>query len=103
MASSYPSRTVTIDAALASNEALGRLSERLRASQACFEAIGPLLPPPLRAQLRPGPWDDEGWTLLAPNNAVAAKLRQLVPALEARVVAAGWPARPIRVRIMTSS
>ena len=36
-----------------------------------------------RAELRPGPLDEAGWTLLVPGGAAAAKLRQLRPALEA--------------------
>ncbi|HSW04266.1 hypothetical protein [Aquabacterium sp.] len=102
MASPPPRQAISIDSALAANETLGRLSERLRASQACFELIAPLLPMALHAQLRPGPIDDEAWTLLAPNGAVSAKLRQLLPALEARLIGAGLPRRIIRVRILTS-
>jgi hypothetical protein len=95
-----PNPSVPIDAALASCDALTRLGERLRLSQRCFEAITPLLPGGLPAQVRPGPFDDEGWTLLVPNSAVSAKLRQLLPLLQARLAERGLQ-RPIRVRILT--
>lgn len=92
-----------IDAALAASDALNRLSDRLRRSQALFDAIAPLLPPPLRAQVRPGPIDDEGWTLLVPNGAASAKLRQCLPSLVARLSEAGAGTVTIRVRILTSA
>lgn len=103
MALPPPPNTLSIDAALAANESLSRLSERLRASQACLAAIAPLLPAPLVAQLRPGPIDDHSWTLLVPNGAVSAKLRQCLPMLGARLAAIGQPPREIRVRILTGS
>ncbi|WP_284620293.1 DciA family protein [Aquabacterium humicola] len=89
-----------IDRALANCDALARLGQRLALSQACFERIAPLLPPGLRAQVRPGPIDDEGWALLVESGAVSAKLRQLLPALQARLAEDGAPPRPIRVRVM---
>lgn len=96
-----PRLALPFDAALAANESFGRLSERLRASQACFETVLPLLPPALQTQLRPGPIDELSWTLLVPNPAVSAKLRQWLPALVEQLVARGAPPREIRVRILT--
>ena len=65
--------------------ALGRLAQRLRDSNAMFVAIADLLPAGLAGSVRPGPVDEEGWSLLCANAAVAAKLRQLVPHLESRL------------------
>lgn len=95
-----PRPSTPIEAALASCDALTRLSDRLRRSNACFAQIAPLLPGPLRAQVRPGPIDDEGWALLVPHAAAAAKLRQLLPVLTARLQAAGAGPVAIRVRIL---
>ena len=39
------------------------------------------------------------WTLLAPHNAAAAKLRQLAPALQAALAAAGHPVSTLRVKV----
>ncbi|NRF69100.1 hypothetical protein HLB44_19065 [Aquincola sp. S2] len=101
---SSPSRpAVSIDSALASCDALARLGQRLALSQQCFDTISPLLSSPLRSQVRPGPIDDDGWTLLVDNGAVSAKLRQLLPALQARLAADGSAPRPIRVRILPRS
>jgi hypothetical protein len=99
-----PSRPSTsIEAALASSDALTRLSDRLRRSNACFELVAPLLPGPLRTQVRPGPIDDEDWALLVPHAAAAAKLRQLLPALAAHLRSAGAGPVTIRVRILPRS
>jgi hypothetical protein len=87
--------------ALADNAALARLSERLRESNARFETVRGLLPEGLRAAVKPGPLDEEGWSLLAANAAVAAKLRQLLPRLRHELTAAGWPERPIRLKVLS--
>lgn len=95
-----PPLSVPIDAALASCEALGRLTERLREAQARLAIVQRALPPLLRAQVRSGTLDADGWTLLVPNGAVSAKLRQLMPVVEAELTRDGWPALPLRVRIL---
>lgn len=92
---------VSIDTALTENQTLQQLSQRLHDSRTCFELIAAMLPPSLHAQLRPGPIDNDTWTLLAPNSAVSAKLRHSLPALEAGLQQAGQPARVIRVRILS--
>lgn len=91
--------TLELRDALARSEPLMRLTQRLRESQQRFDCIAPLLPPPLRARVQAGPVDEQGWALLAANGAVAAKLRQLLPALQARLADAGWPALALRVRV----
>ncbi len=87
-------------AALQSSEPLSRLAERLRESRERLRCIENVLPDPLAQQLRPGPIDADGWTVLASNSAVAAKLRQLVPDLQATLLAAGHKALPIRVKVL---
>jgi hypothetical protein len=51
--------------------------------------------------VRAGPIDDAGWSLLASNAAVAAKLRHLLPRLTDTLRQQGWPELPIRVHIRT--
>ena len=53
----------------------------------------------LAAQAQPGPVDGHGWTVLAGNAAVAAKLRQLVPLLAAELERAGHASLPIRIKV----
>ncbi len=86
--------------AIESSEPLIRLGERLRESQRRFDCVRAILPEPLASQLRPGPVDADGWTLLASNPAVAAKLRQLVPELEERLRSERFAALQIRVKVL---
>jgi hypothetical protein len=85
--------------ALQASEPLARLAERLRESKRRFECIAPVLPGALAAQAQPGPVDMHGWTVLAANAAVAAKLRQLVPLLTAELHKAGHAALPMRIKV----
>ena len=85
--------------ALQASEPLASLAERLRESKRRFECIAPVLPGTLAAQAQPGPVDEHGWTVLAANAAVAAKLRQLVPLFVARLAEHGFAELPLRVRI----
>ena len=63
-------------------EPLLRLQQRLAAAHARMDAVRPLLPPGLVPFVKPGPVDENSWTLLATGPAVAAKLRQLQPRLQ---------------------
>ena len=85
--------------ALDSNESLASLGQRLAQSRERFEAIRPWLPEGWAQEVRPGPIDEEGWSLIAPNAAVAAKLRHLLPRLADTLREQGWPELPIRVHI----
>jgi hypothetical protein len=85
--------------ALQASEPLARLAERLRESKRRFECIAPVLPGTLAAQAQPGPVDMHGWTVLAANAAVAAKLRQLVPLFVARLAEHGFAELPLRVKV----
>ena len=89
--------------ALAQSAAWSRLAARLQESNARFALVVPLLPPALAAQLQPGPLDEDGrtWTLLAANAAVAAKLRQWVPRLDAALTAQGRQGSAIRIRVQS--
>ncbi len=90
-----------IGQALAQSAPLARLQSLLRESNARFAAIATAMPPSLAQQVRPGPVSQDGdWALLARNAAVAAKLRQLLPRLEAVLLEKGWPGA-IRVRVQT--
>jgi hypothetical protein len=93
------SPTVPLDTALARSEPLGRLMQRLRESTDCLEAVRPLLPPGLADEVRAGPLDEQGWTLLVSGSAAAAKLRQLLPTLEATLLGRRQRAIAVRVKI----
>ena len=96
-----PSDTHAIDQAIAQSEPLVALGQRMRASQARLEALLPLLPLAMHAHVKAGPIDEVGWTLLATNSAVSAKLRQMLPALEAHLRTRGWAGPPVRVKMLS--
>lgn len=85
--------------ALLRSAPLAHLQAMLWESNARLAAIAPCLPGPLASHVRAGPLDAEGWSLLASNAAVAAKLRQLAPRLQDAIAAAGWPERALRIKI----
>lgn len=89
----------TVEQAMSRSAPLTHLSALMRDSNARFDAVRALLPPTLAPHVKPGPVDEQGWSLLASNAAVAAKLRQLQPRLEAALRDCGWQVIAIRVRI----
>jgi hypothetical protein len=93
-------KTVPLAAALDRSESLTGLLRRLRDSRARLDTVAGLLPQALRPAVRPGPLDDAGWMLLVADSSAAAKLRQLMPALEAALLDAGWPVVPVRIKVL---
>jgi hypothetical protein len=91
---------LTLASALDRSEALTTLMQRLRDSKARFDAIAPLLPPGLRGGVRPGPLDETSWILLVDNAAAAAKMRQLLPALQDRLGSQGWNGPALKIKVL---
>jgi hypothetical protein len=94
--------TLALGAALDQSQALARLLQRLQESRVRLAAIREHLPEALRDQVRPGPLDDEGWSLLVSNGAAASKLRQSVPTIEAALRAHGWNVASIRIKVQST-
>ncbi len=93
---------LTIEQAVGEAPTLARLAGLARESGDRLAAILPLVPAGLRQGLRPGPIEEGGvWCLLVPNNAAAAKLRQLAPALQAHLRTGGWQVTSIRLKVQT--
>lgn len=90
-----------IEQALGQSAPLARLRELMADSNARFAAIRPCLPGPMAAHVKPGPVDEAGWSLLAANASVAAKLRQLQPRLEELLRERGWQVSAIRVKVQS--
>jgi hypothetical protein len=90
-----------VTTALGRSQPLASLLQRLRASQACLEVVRACLPPAMAAHVKAGPLDEEGWTLLAANAAVSAKLRQFQPRLAEALAQKGLKVNAIRVRVQT--
>ena len=91
-----------IGQALQQSAPLARLQQLMRDSTARFDAIRPRLPATLAPHVKPGPVDDAGWSLLAANASVAAKLRQLQPRLEDVLRERGWQVCAIRVKVQSA-
>ena len=91
--------TLALRTALDQSPPLTALLQRLQQSRQRFAAIEAQLDDALRGAVRPGPLDDAGWSLLVSGGAAAAKLRQLLPQLQAQLRAQGWPDTPLRVRV----
>lgn len=86
--------------ALRQHDGLARLGVLIRESNRRMELIRPSLPGALARFVKPGPVDEEGWTLLAANAAVAAKLRHLQPRLEQLLEEAGMLPAQVRVKLL---
>lgn len=94
---------VTLLQATQASPTLARLTELTMDSVARLKAIEPLIPAPLRSAITAGPIDGPVWCLIVSSNAVAAKLRQLLPALAAHLRAMGWEITSIRLKVQISA
>lgn len=91
---------LTVQQAVGNSPTLARLAELVQDSNNRFKAIEPLLPGNLRAAVKAGPVDGDSWCLLVNGNAAAAKMRQLVPLLQAALQREGWKISRIRLKIL---
>ncbi|HZY20137.1 MAG TPA: DciA family protein [Ramlibacter sp.] len=78
---------------------LARLAELARDSGERLKAVESLIPPTLRSCIKPGPIDGGDWCLLVEGNAAAAKLRQVLPALQTKLNSLGWQVSGIRIKV----
>jgi hypothetical protein len=92
-------RAQTVEQVVDSAPTLAHLSAMARDTQNRLRAIAPLLPATLRHLVQSGGVDGSTWCLLVPNSAVAAKLRQTLPALCAHLRTKGWDVQTIQVKV----
>lgn len=90
----------TLATALRDSEPLAGLLARVRESQARLALVTELLPVGLRGDVRAGPLDDTAWVLLVGHAAAAAKVRQLLPTLQAALATQGWSQPAIRIKVL---
>ena len=93
---------VTLLQATQESPVLARLSALSDDSVARLKAIQPLIPTALRSAVTAGPIEGTSWCLLLDNNAAAAKMRQLLPALAAHLRSKGWEVTSIRLKVQIS-
>ena len=94
------SQALSVHQAAGNAPSLARLTELVADSNARLQAIGPLIPEALRPAVKAGPIDGESWCLLVSSNAAAAKIRQLIPLIQARLLNEGWKVTAIRLKIL---
>ncbi len=92
---------ITLQQASEDSPTLAKLAALTRDSSERLQAIELLIPAALRATVQAGPIDGTSWCLLVKNNAAAAKIRQLLPALQAHLRSRGWEVNSIRLKIQT--
>ncbi len=92
---------LTVRQAAEQSPSLARLTDLVRESSDRLQAIQSLIPETLRASVKAGPIDNDNWCLLVSGNAAAAKLRQILPLLQARLQREGWKVNSIRLKILT--
>jgi Dna[CI] antecedent, DciA len=94
---------IPLQQAAEESPAFARLASLVRESSERLQSIRSLLPAPLRSGVQAGPIEDGCWCLLVSSNAVAAKLRQLVPALQAHLKSKGLGVTSIRIKVQGRS
>jgi Dna[CI] antecedent, DciA len=94
-----PKQALTVMQAVDGAPTLARLAAIAHQSQAWLAAVADILPPALRSGILAGPIEDKEWCLIAQSSAVAAKLRQLSPALCAHLRTQGCEISAIRIKV----
>lgn len=92
---------VTLLQAAEDSPTLARLAELARESGERLKAVESLIPEALRPAVQAGPIEGAAWCLLVSNNAAAAKLRQVLPALQSRLCDRGWQVTSIRLKVQS--
>ncbi len=95
-----PHRAVTFSQAAQNSPSLARLTSLVQESNDRLKAIESLIPEALRPAIQAGPIDEGVWCLLVSSNAAAAKIRQLLPLIQSRLVGKGWKVTSIRLKIL---
>ena len=92
---------VTLQQAADASPMLAQLAALTRESSERLKAVESLVPPALRPALQAGPIEGMTWCIMVKSNAAAAKLRQLLPAMQAHLRSKGWQVNVIRLKIQT--
>ena len=95
--------SVSLQEATQESPTLARLAGFAADSAARLAAVNILIPPALRCAVRPGPIEGLSWCLILDNNSVAAKIRQLLPAMQSHLRIHGWEVNAIRLKIKQSN
>jgi hypothetical protein len=91
-----------ISQALNASASLSHLRRRLDDSRRRYAAVLPCLAASLAPHVTASPVDDGGWSLIAANASVAAKLRQLQPRIEQRLLDCGFAPVPVKIKVRST-
>ena len=92
-------QSIPLQQAAQESPTLSLLMGRVRESAERMQAIRSLLPAALRSSVQAGPLEEGCWCLLVSSNAVAAKVRQMLPALQAQLNSQGLGVNAIRLKV----
>lgn len=90
---------VTLLQAAEDSPTLAKLAQLAQESAERLKAVELLIPDALRPAIKAGPIEGPAWCLLVNGNAAAAKLRQILPALQSRLRDRGWEVTSIRLKV----
>lgn len=90
---------VTLLQASRASPGLSRLLDLARESGERLREAETLIPPLLRPSVQAGPIEGQVWCLLVDTPSAAAKLRQLLPALQAHLRTRGRDVETIRLKV----
>lgn len=93
-------QAVSVLQAAEASPTLASLAARAQDSSRRLAAVRALLPGALGTQVEAGPLEGEDWCLLVKTSAAAAKLRQLLPTLQAHLRNRGLPVTAIRLKVL---
>ena len=94
--------SVTVLQAGQNSPTFARLMDLAKDSTARLKSIEPLIPTALRSAVKAGPIEGNVWCLILENNAVAAKIRQVLPAFLAHLRVKGWEINSIRLKVQVT-
>lgn len=92
-------RALAVSEAMAQNATLGGLLADWRRSAQCMEVARAVLDTGLAGLLKPGPYQDGLWVMLADHGQAAAKVRHCLPRVTAALQQAGLGVRDVQVRV----
>jgi hypothetical protein len=95
--------SISLQEATQESPTLARLASLAADSAARLAAVNFLIPSALRCAIRPGPIEGLSWCLILDNTSVAAKIRQLLPAMQSHLRIRGWEVNAIRLKIKQSN
>ena len=91
---------MTLHQAVGYSHSFALLTHLVRESYLRLQLIQSLFLFCLRSAVKAGPIDGENWCLLVSSNAAAAKVRQLIPLMQASLLRQGWKVTTIRLKIL---